>query len=294
MHRILITGGTGFIGRNLTEQLSNDHIVIAPSSAELNLLDDRQVARYVKGSRVDVVIHAATWNATRNSRKDTSRVLENNLRMFFNLARCNQDYGKMIYFGSGAEYDKRYLVPRVSEDYFDAHVPADQYGLSKYLMRKHASTSRNIFNLCLFGVFGKYEDWELRFISNACCKALFDLPVTIKQNVLFDYLHVDDLAKIVSWFIANTPQQQIYNVCRGSVSSLRELATGVLTYAGKNLEIRIQNAMMGTEYSGNNERLLKELPALEFTSVEQNIPKLYDWYNANKDRIARDKLLVDK
>jgi GDP-L-fucose synthase len=56
------------------------------------------------------------------------KVLFNNLGCFFNLARCSHDYGKMIYYGSGAEYDKRYYLPKMTEDYFDAHVPVDDYG----------------------------------------------------------------------------------------------------------------------------------------------------------------------
>lgn len=88
MEKILITGGSGFIGRNLKEQLAVKYNILAPSHRELELLDGSKVQDYLERSHFDVVIHAATWNATRNSEKDLSKVLDHNCRMFFNLARC--------------------------------------------------------------------------------------------------------------------------------------------------------------------------------------------------------------
>lgn len=293
--KIFVTGSTGFIGRNLVEQLINKYKIHAPTSKELDLFDEDKVYDYLKMHKFDIVIHAATWNATRNSPKDLTKVLPNNLRMFFNLVRCEQHFGKMIYYGSGAEYDRRHWIPKMKEDYFDTHVPADQYGFSKYVMRKYAGKAENIYNLCLFGVFGKYEDWEIRFISNACCKAVWNLPITIKQNVVFDYMYIDDLLDITDWFIRNTPKEKTYNICTGQTNDLLTLAKKVLKASGKNLDIIIKKEDMGTEYSGDNSRFMHEFGGYKFQSMDECIERLYNWYdNNNAMIIAKEKLLIDK
>lgn len=294
MEKILITGGSGFIGRNLKEQLPDRYNVFAPSHAELDLLDENKIRDYLKEHRFDIVIHSATWDATRNSKKDTSKVLEYNLRMFFNLASSNDLYEKMIYFGSGAEFSREHWEPKMREDYFDIHVPTDQYGLSKYIMNKHAEKSENIYNLRLFGVFGKYEDWQIRFISNACCKAIWDLLITIKQNVFFDYLYIDDLVKITEWFIDHEPKAQSYNICTGCVFDLRTLADKVMVASGKDLEVVVEQNGLGKEYSGDNTRLLSEMGCDRFRNIDNCIEELYKWYLVNKETIYRNKLLVDK
>lgn len=291
---ILITGGSGFIGRNLKKQLNSKYRITAPSSGEFNLLDATAVEEYLKKNSFDIIIHSATWNATNNSPKDKSKALEKNLRMFFNIARCDICYGKMIYYGSGAEYDRDHWMPRMKEDYFDTNVPTDDYGFSKYIMAKHASHSKNIYNLRLFGVFGKYEDWEIRFISNACCKAMWDLPITIRQNVYFDYLYIDDLVKITEWFIENESKDRCYNVCTGSSLDLVTLAKKVLNISEKNLDIKIAREGLGNEYSGDNSNLLKEIGGYSFCDIDKSINELHLWYLKNKDAIDVNRLKYDK
>ncbi|MEW6087955.1 MAG: NAD(P)-dependent oxidoreductase [bacterium] len=294
MKKIFITGGSGFIGRNLKEQLSNGYKIFAPASADINLLDENLVSEYIKKNDFDIIIHCATWNATRNSKKNISEVLDNNCRMFFNLARCSSFYGKMIYYGSGAEYDRDHWMPKMNENYFDTYVPKDGYGFSKYIMELYAERAENIYNLRLFGVFGKYEDWEIRFISNACCKALWDLPITIKQNVFFDYMYIDDLVKITKWFIENQPREKTYNICSGKIFDLLTLTKKILTISGKNLDIIIKTGGFGVEYSGDNTKLINEIGKHDFEDMDISIKELYNWYMVNKNSIDKSKLLVDK
>lgn len=294
MIKLLITGGSGFIGRNLQEKFSGMFDVHAPLHATLDLLDTDKVAAYLKAQRFDAVIHAATWDATRNSRKDAARIFENNLRMFFNLARAAGDFGRMFYIGSGQEYGREHWIPAMKEDYFDTHVPVDPAGFSKYLISRHVECSDNIFNLRCFGVFGAHEDWQIRFISNACCKAVWDLPITIKQNVNFDYLDVNDLAGIIQRFIGHAPREKVYNVCTGRTHDLWTLAHKVLAAAGKKLEIKVALPGMGLEYSGDNARLLGELGPFAFTDMDESIRRLYNWYAARKQDIDPQLLLTDK
>src|ERR1019366_8035356 len=122
--RILITGGSGFIGRNLAEQLASTYEVLAPSSAELDLLREQAVREYLSTHRCDVIVHAATTRSNRRLAAPPD-LLDRNCRMFFNLVRNEGRFGKMIHFGSGAEYDKTGLPTRVKEDYFDTRVPRD-------------------------------------------------------------------------------------------------------------------------------------------------------------------------
>ena len=275
--RLLITGGSGFIGRNLAEQLASAYEVWAPSSAELNLLNGQAVRDYLDAHSFDVIVHAATTRSNRRVAAPAD-LLDRNCRMFFNLVRNQQRFGKMIHFGSGAEYDRVQLPPRVREDYFDTRVPRDPYGFSKYICAQHIERSEGIVNLRLFGVFGPYEDYTVRFISNACCRALKGLPIVLRQDVRFDYLYTSDLVRIATWFIENNPRHKAYNVCTGQPVALTGVAEIVAKVSGRNPEVSVTTEGMGAEYSADNSRLLTEMGGYQFGDLENSVRTLYGWY----------------
>ncbi len=295
MKSILITGGNGFIAKNLFEKLdAGKYDIQSVNRSQLNLLHDQDVGLFFKNNQYDVVIHTATHKSTRNATENLDMVLENNLRMFFNLEQCRESYGKLISIGSGAEYDGEHYFPMMQEKYFGCHVPKDSYGFSKYIMSKIVEKDAKMIDLRIFGLFGPYEDWEIRFISNACCKAMYGLPITINQNVRFDYMYVNDFVKIVEWFIDNSPSQKCYNVTTGIPLDLLTLAGKVIGVSGNNPGIVVAREGMKPEYSGDNSQLMKEIGGFAFTDIDVAIRELYSWYANRKGSIDRSKLLVDK
>lgn len=292
--KILLTGGSGFIGRNIRESfLAEKYEILSPSSKELNLADEESVDAFFKNNSIDLVVHAAVKPGHRNA-KDFSNLFYTNTRMFFNLERHKDEYQKMLVLGSGAIYDMRYYRPKMKEEEWTNHIPADEHGYCKYVCEKVIEHSSNIFDLRIFGIFGKYEDYAIRFISNAICKTLFDLPITIKQNRKFDYLYINDLMPILDWFIENNPNYHSYNITPNTSISLYELALMIRKISGTDLPVYIAQDGMGLEYSGDNTRLLNEFPTMTFTSFESSVRSLYEWYSGQKGNIKQECLLFDK
>lgn len=294
MKNILLTGGSGFIGKNILESfLAEKYAIDAPSSQELNVADEKSVVQYFSSHKPDIVIHAAVKPAHRNA-KDFNDIFFTNTRMFFNLERYSDNYEKMLVIGSGAIYDNRNYRPKIKEEDWIRNIPIDEHGFCKYVCEKVIEKSRNIYDLRVFGIFGKYEDYAIRFISNAICKILFDLPITIKQNRKFDYLYVDDLMPILDWFIQATPNYKAYNITSDNSISLYDLALMVCEVAGRpSHPIVIAQKGMGLEYSGDNARLKNEYD-MQLTPLIKTIHDLYTWYSYNKEQINKSILLVDK
>jgi GDP-L-fucose synthase len=291
--KIFITGGFGFIGKNLAEQLRGTYEVATPSHSELDLLDSQAVEAYLKENQFDAVIHAAKVGG--NRKEPVANMVEKNLRMFFNIARCDRHFGKMIQIGSGVEYDKAHCPPKVREDFFGAHVPTDDYGFYKYVCARHIEQSERITGFRLFGCYGKYDDYEVRFVSNAISKAIFGLPITIAhQNICYSYTFVEDFARIASHFIEKDGEFRHYNATPDGTMTLLSIAEKVEEISGKNVGVVVKNPGMGPEYSGDNSLLRQEMPSFKFTPMEDGIRKLYNWTLQNKENIDIGKIRVDK
>lgn len=278
MKRILITGVDGFIGKNLVEYLDGMYDILPVSRKEADLLDQKQVERLFQKETIDTVIHSATQSTLGKGREYELTLLKNNLKMFFNLERCHSFYGKLIFLGSGAEYDKRQSLAFVGEEDFDNFVPDDDYGFSKYIMSKMMSNSDKIYNLRLFGIFGPYENYNYRFISNVICKALSGRNIIIHQNVMFDYLYIKDLCKILPWFIENIPCHNCYNVCTGEQHDIVSIAKEIVKQTGSASRIQVEKAGWNKTYSGSNKRLIKEIGSIAFTPLEKAIGELINYY----------------
>lgn len=273
--KILLTGSSGFIGRNLKETWMDRYDLIVPTRQELDLLDAGAVERFLKAGQFDIVFHTANTNQTRRPISEY-QILDCNLRMFYNLERCREEYGKLYYFGSGAEYDLRHYIPQMPESYFGRHIPQDPYGLSKYTMSKLADG--NIYDFRLFGVFGKYEEWRRRFISNMIYQNFTGSEMKINQNMYFDYLYIDDLVRIMEWFLAHEPRHHHYNVCTGTRIDLLTLAQLVNQETGIFAKIIINQDGWKSEYSGNNDRLRAEIGDLQLTPIKAAVQELIAYY----------------
>ena len=295
--RILITGASGFIGRNLTEHLSaKGQQVFQADLPGLDLADEAAVKAAFDEFSPEVVINCANVGGTRASESDVAaanKAFALNLRIFFNLARSLKPGMRMIAMGSGAEYDKRRQLRKVPENSFDAFVPADDYGYAKYLISKYAEKADNITCLRIFGLYGKYEDYTFKFISNAIVKNLLGLPIVINQNVVFDFLWIEDFCRLVEKFTGIKPGYTHYNVTPVSSIDLVSIAEKINNVAARKSEIRIINPGQNLEYSGDNSRLTGEFGGFQFTSYDEGIKRLYDYYSAHLKELDLETIKDD-
>lgn len=277
---MLITGAGGFVGRNLVEYLTAMYEIYPMRHSDLDLLDAGAVKDFFAANPVDAVLHCAAVGGSRLTGYDATEadVVEKNLRMFFNLERSLPAAAFMIHLGSGAEYNRHHWQKEMSESYFDEHVPVDVYGFAKYAIAKYIGYRKNITCFRIFGLFGKYEDYRYKFISNAIVKNLLHMPIVINQNVVFDYLYIDDFCRIIGNFLKNRPKYSHYNITPGEPIDLISVGKLINEIGEYQSPIHIIHDGMNREYTGSNARLMDELGDYPFVSYREAVRALYGYY----------------
>ena len=292
---IFITGSNGFIGTHLKEYLQSNYMgysLFTPSSKELDLYDEIAVDKYILDNKIDIIIHTANRGGDRTT-LDMKNITEYNLRIFFNIVKHEQNVKKIISFGSGAEYGKHKAIVHAKEADYLQEQPYDEYGFYKSITSKYIEKSDNIVQLRIFGAYGEYENYRFKFISNAIVKNLLHLPIVINKNVYFDYIYVDDLVKMVDWFIVNTPKEKIYNVTTGKKVDLITLANLVNEVSDFKSEIRILNDGLNNEYTSSNAKIMQEIDDFTFTTHKKAITKMRDYFSYNMDTLDKEIIIND-
>jgi nucleoside-diphosphate-sugar epimerase len=292
---ILITGANGFVGSHLKEYLQREYTtytLFTPSSWEMDLSNEETVDKYIISNKIDIIIHLANRGGGRDT-VDMKNVTEYNLRIFFNIAKHEKNVKKIISFGSGAEYGKHKPIVDVKEEDYQEALPYDEYGFYKAVTSKYIEKCDKIVQLRIFGAYGEHENYRFKFVSNAIVKNLLHLPITINKNVFFDYIYIDDLMKMIDWFIHNNAKDKVYNATTGKKVDLISLAKNINDVSDYQSEIVILNEGLNNEYTSDNEKIIKEMGGFEFTSHKDAVTKMRSYFSYNLDQLDKDIIIND-
>jgi len=180
----------------------------------------------------------------------------------------------------------------MSETIIPYSIPIDQYGLSKYIMNIVAELKNsNIYNLRLFSVYGKYGDYRYRFIENACCRALKDMPIYIQSYTSrYDFVFVEDLIPAIEYIIDNKVSFNSYNICSGLAVQFKDVVKIIADILEKEIKITYGEGKT-IIYGGNNNRLLNEMKhTMQFTPLEIGIRKTLLYMESIIDKIKKEDL----
>lgn len=270
---IILTGGTGFIGKNILPILSQHYSMIAPMRQELNLSDDSNVRNYLSHHQADCLVHCAILDPAKDA--DAGKgIYDDTMCIFKRLAAA--PFRKIIYIGSGAEFDKSRDIILAQENHLESANPTDEYGRAKRDMALLARASTNIYNARIFGCYGP-EEPERRFIRHAieCC--LRNKPISIRQDCRFSYVFVRDLGRAIVRMLDGHPRHHDYNLCGGRPWLLSELAGIVKSLMKSDVPIQVSAPGLANEYTGNDTRFMSEFHDFKYTAIEDGIREEINW-----------------
>ncbi len=252
--KYLVTGGAGFIGSHLAEELARNHEVIILddlSSGKMesiqNLLD-RGVVSFVKGSitdpallrtvftDIDGVFHEAAVTSVPRSVADPVRTNEVNIGGTLNVLMAAREAGvqKVVFASSSSVYGDTPTLP-TREDMNPR--PQSPYAVSKVTGEYYCQVFSYVFDLptvCLryFNVYGPRQDPNSEYaavIPKFITRALEGTPPVIYGDGLQtrDFTYVRDVVK------ANILAMQrevvgTYNIACSSRITLLDLAARIM------------------------------------------------------------------
>jgi UDP-glucose 4-epimerase len=192
MYKILVTGGNGFLGKNiLNSEIFKKYTIFAPSSKDLDLTNKKHIENFLSKHKIDWIINCAVRGG-RRTREETSQDFYDNVVSLSNILEYINENTRLITFSSGAEIHKT--------DTF--------YGLSKKICTNLICGKDYITNIRIYNIFGRYGMKD-SFVYSAIEKALKNEDIIIWENKKFDVYPVENLLKIINTIIEKRRKEYI-------------------------------------------------------------------------------------
>lgn len=300
--KILVTGGAGFLGSKVTEELirkgASPQNIRTPRSSDCDLRDGENCRKVVQN--IDIVIHlAAKVGGIGYNQEHPAELFYDNAIMGIQLMEAARHAGvsKFVAVGTVCAYPKFTPVPFQEENLWDGYPEETNapYGLAKKMLLVQAQAYRqqyefNAIYLLPVNLYGPGDNFnpESSHVIPALIKKFVEAKKANLPSVEIwgtgsasrEFLYVDDAARGIvlatEYYNGNEP----VNLGAAKEISIRDLVDIIRKYVGFEGELIYDNS----KPDGQPRRCLDTHRATEYfgftakVSFEDGLKQTIDWY----------------
>lgn len=268
--KILVTGGAGFVGRNLVEKLSKDkHIVTIFDNFSNSKIENIEYligknTKYIIGDirnydeiheaiqDNEIIIHLAAVISVKDSINFPKKTYDVNVKGTKNILNAckNSSIKKIISSSSAAVYGEP--LKKVALKETENQNPISPYGRSKLLMENEITRfcRENKFQYIIFRFFNIYGIGQSEEYAGVITKFLKNIKENKKIEIFGDgsqtrdFIFIDDVVDIILKSI-KSDKSGIFNFGTGKPFSIIQLAKKIILFSRKSIEIKYYPSIKG-------------------------------------------------
>ncbi len=252
--RIVVTGGAGFLGRNVVRKLEEKGCqnIFVPRSRDYNLVDGGAVKKLYRDAKPDIVIHlAAVVGGIGANNENPGKFFYDNLMMGVQLIEQGRLFNieKFVAIGTVCAYPKFTPVPFKEEELWNGYPDETNapYGLAKKMLLVQSQAYRrqygfNSIFLLPANLYGPRDNFDPRtsHVIPALIRKVFDAKKEGERRIVVwgtgkptrEFLYVDDAAEGIVLATEMYNKGEPVNLGVGFEISIKELAELICQLAG--------------------------------------------------------------
>lgn len=300
---VLITGGTGFFGKNIVPFLREKGINVKATGRDYDLTSFEQAEQLFKEHKYDLIIHGAAFQGAGDFtlRYPADQMFKNNL-IHSNTMECWKRYqpqARMVGIGSTCSYPDKPVLSE--EDYFTGpfHDSVEFYGLTKSVMQKGIKAYKNQYGLkgttvvfaTLYGPHDEFDISRSHVVSalvqkfcNAKKNGLSEVEVWGDGSQTRELIYVED--QMMGLLMTAEYDGDLLNIGTGVETTIKDLAEIIKSVTKFEGEIVYNtNRFVGVKHKVLNIDKAKNIFGWTVNNrmhtLEEGIAKTVEWYNEN-------------
>jgi UDP-glucose 4-epimerase len=288
--RILVTGSSGFIGRNLVGELKRHNVeVITLTDPEGHRIDVRDWRKIQEIRDIDIVYHLAAKTYVPFSFENPKAVYEVNVLGTLNILElCRLRDVEKIVFVSSYVYGQPQYLP-IDEKH--PVQPTNPYMRSKVLGEELCRAYNNDFGLrCIilrpFNVYGvgQSDDLLIPTIISQLQAGKIELQDSEPKR---DFVYISDLISALIEAEKFDGNFEIFNIGYGKSYSVKEIVdNNIIQLYGKEVKINYKNERRKNEIMDVVADIRKARAKLGWEpkiSIEEGLRRCIDWFKENEE-----------
>ena len=312
--RIVVTGGSGFIGSNIVNYLNSvDCHPYVVNSREYDLTKENDVVELFKDQNPNILIHLAGRVGSNLANKEKpAEYFYQNIIMGTFIMHYAHKYGveKMAALLPGCSYPERAPIP-LKESYLWEGFPQQEsasYGIAKRVLEVQAQAySRQFGFVCMIAipgnVYGPYDNFDLykghivpaltRKFVEAVENGTNEVNVWGSGNAIRDYIYVGDVVRGLLQMVEQSDQPTVVNLSREVEIRVNEVVDTLIELTGFQ-----GNVVYDTSKPEGQERRLfdvtkakDELGFVAKVDLREGLLRTIKWYRAHRDVMVNGRVV---
>ena len=302
MPKILVTGGAGFIGSHLVDELikKNHQVIVVddlstgkkenlnPQAKFYKLkIQDRKLSLIFKKEKLEIVCHLAAQMNVRRSIADPIFDAQSNIIGSLNLLENCVKYKikKFIFISTGgAIYGDRVKIPTLETE---KEQPISPYGIAKLAIEKYLYYYSNQHRLPytilrLANIYGPRQNHlgEAGVVAVFCNQLITKKPLWVNGGEQTrDFVYAADVVSAVTKALPKKVQG-IFNIATGKQTNIDNLAKKIIQIANTKVPVKHRPYIPGEQMKSclSSNKIKHDLNWQPKYDLERGLKETWDWF----------------
>jgi len=301
--KVLITGGTGFVGSYLFDYLSKnknyDVFVSSRRNIEkairLDLLDIYEIRKTFMEYEFDKIFHLTSQSSVHLSFKNPFSTLYDNINTTLNLLKIiyESKLNTKVVLASTSEVYKTSEKELTEDSSFE---PRNPYAISKIIVDYFSKNISKDFkmNVTLLRLFNHSGPGQIdNFVLSSFSRQLAEIKLGLREPVIKvgnldvyrDFIDVRDVVRAYEMVSNEISYGEVYNVCSGYSYKIRELLDKLIEISGLEVKVEIDKSRVRKsdipKFVGSYHKINNDFGWSPEIKIERTLEDMYLWWLEN-------------